>query len=279
MAGTDQGRGTPLPFALCCPSSSNRAFDDAAPDGGKLRDGVLLCAAYQSGECATKGDACADGRHRCAVLLQSGRICGGTHGAGECRVKGAIQAPESPPRTGTRAKAAPVVLRPKAKGKPEVKAMPKPNKMPQDSQLPPLKLKRMRLSLQEPKTPPPGHVVLVEPDSPQGRGAEVPQPSTPPRSRPPLVQRGEPLTAGMMGLPSAAGGHASRESSTTPTLVANPKPPATPTSWSSAALYDQDSTRKPSSRGFHRKTFVRPRRVTPWNLVRRTGRMRIDIAL
>ena len=29
----------------------------------------------------------------------------GKHGAGECRVKRAIQAPESPPRTGTRAKA------------------------------------------------------------------------------------------------------------------------------------------------------------------------------
>eukprot|EP00439_Symbiodinium_sp_Y106_P037553 s9610_g4.t1 len=119
--------------------------------GGKrlsatLRDGVLLCAAFQSGNCATRGDSCADGRHRCAVLLQSGRICGGTHGAGECRVKRAIQAPESPPRTGTRAKAAPVVLRPKAKGKgqPEVKAMPKPKKMPRDAQLPPLK--RMRLT-------------------------------------------------------------------------------------------------------------------------------------
>ena len=48
--------------------------------GGKrlsatLRDGVLLCAAYQSGECATKGNSYADGRHRCAVFLQSGRIC------------------------------------------------------------------------------------------------------------------------------------------------------------------------------------------------------------
>eukprot|EP00439_Symbiodinium_sp_Y106_P046102 s4469_g5.t2 len=68
------------------------------------------------------------------------------------------------------------------KGKPEVKAMPKPKKMPQDSQLPPLK--RMRMSPREPETPPPGHVVLVEPDLPQGRGAEIPQPSFPPRSRP-----------------------------------------------------------------------------------------------
>ena len=97
-------------------------------------------------------------------------------------MKRAIQAPESPSRTGTRTKAAPVVLRPKVKGKPEVKAMPKPKKMPQDSQLPPLK--RMRMSPREPETPPPGHVVLVEPDLPQGRGAEIPQPSFPPRSRP-----------------------------------------------------------------------------------------------
>ena len=44
--------------------------------GGKrlsatLRDGVLLCAAFQSGNCATRSDSC----DRCAVLLQSGRIC------------------------------------------------------------------------------------------------------------------------------------------------------------------------------------------------------------
>ena len=102
-------------------------------------------------------------------------------------MKRAIQAPESPPRTGTRAKAAPVVLRPKAKGKgqPEVKAMPKPKKMPRDAQLPPLK--RMRLTPREPETPPAHEeteVVLVEPDLPQGRGAEIPQPSTLPRRRP-----------------------------------------------------------------------------------------------
>ncbi|CAE7222905.1 unnamed protein product [Symbiodinium sp. CCMP2592] len=79
--------------------------------GGKrlsatLRDGVQLCAAFQSGQCQHGGDECASGRHRCAIL-QSGRVCGGTQRS--------VAAPESPPRTGTRAKAAAVVLKPKAK--------------------------------------------------------------------------------------------------------------------------------------------------------------------
>ena len=61
-------------------------------------------------------------------------------------------------------------------------------------------------------------MVLVEPNLPQWRGAEIPQPSTPPRSRPslrrhrrgdlmraPRIQRGEPLATGAMIAPSAAG--------------------------------------------------------------------------
>ncbi|CAE7812806.1 unnamed protein product [Symbiodinium sp. CCMP2592] len=97
--------------------------------GGKrlsatLRDGVQLCAAFQAGHCRHQGDECSGGRHRCAILLQSGRVCGGTHGAEVCRVKRFVKAPESPPRTGTRAKAGAVVLKPKAKTI-QVKAMPK----------------------------------------------------------------------------------------------------------------------------------------------------------
>eukprot|EP00439_Symbiodinium_sp_Y106_P011472 s10437_g1.t1 len=122
---------------------------------------------------------------------------------------------ESSPRTGTRAKAAPVVLRPKGKrkGQPAVKAMPKPKKMPRDAQLPPLKRMITRLTPRDPETPPPGHeeteVVLVEPDLLQGRGAEIPQPSTPPRRRP--QEPSMPPPRGSAASSSGSGGRARRD--------------------------------------------------------------------
>ncbi|OLP78267.1 Calcium-dependent protein kinase 2 [Symbiodinium microadriaticum] len=41
-----------------------------------LRDGKTSCAAFQRDRCIG-GDGCEAGRHRCAVMLQSGRVCGG----------------------------------------------------------------------------------------------------------------------------------------------------------------------------------------------------------
>ena len=108
-----------------------------------------------------------------------------------------------------------MVLRPKGKGKgqPAVKAMPKPKKMPRDAQLPPLKRMITRLTPRDPATPPPGHeeteVVLVEPDLLQGRGAEIPQPSTPPRRRP--QEPSMPPPRGSAASSSGSGGRARRD--------------------------------------------------------------------
>ena len=89
--------------------------------------------------------------------------------------------------------------------------MPKPKKMPRDAQLPPLK--RMRLAPREPETPPPGHeeteIVLVEPDLPQGRGAEIPQPRTFPRRRP--QEPSMPPPRGAAASSSGSGGRARRD--------------------------------------------------------------------
>ena len=51
-----------------------------------LKDGSLLCGAYQHGRCSQWENGCGAG-HRCAVLLQSGRVCGGRHTAQSCRDK------------------------------------------------------------------------------------------------------------------------------------------------------------------------------------------------
>ena len=50
----------------------------------RLRDGSLLCRDFNMGrEC----DESCGNSHKCAVLLQTGRPCGGRHGAHECRAR------------------------------------------------------------------------------------------------------------------------------------------------------------------------------------------------
>ena len=78
-----------------------------------LRDGARLCVEYQRGRCSGPSP-CPAGQHRCAILVQSGRVCGGSHPAKECRENRAVLASPSPEREGTRPKVAAVVLRPRA---------------------------------------------------------------------------------------------------------------------------------------------------------------------
>eukprot|EP00435_Cladocopium_sp_Y103_P030945 s870_g7.t1 len=47
-----------------------------------LKDGARLCTAFNTASCQ-QGDRCAD-RHLCAVVLQTGRACGGKHPAKDC---------------------------------------------------------------------------------------------------------------------------------------------------------------------------------------------------
>ena len=69
------------------------------------------------------------------MLLQSGRICGGTHGACEAGDPGPrVAAPYWHQSQGSSSGFA---SQNKGKGQPEVKAVPKPKKMRRDAQLPP----------------------------------------------------------------------------------------------------------------------------------------------
>lgn len=54
-----------------------------------LRDGKLLCGAWQSNRCTRDESACG-AAHRCAVMLKSGRVCGGKHQAMVCRDRRAL---------------------------------------------------------------------------------------------------------------------------------------------------------------------------------------------
>ena len=68
-----------------------------------LKSGEALCGAYQLKCCKLEESQCT-GQHRCAVLLKSGRICGGWHPASECWDKRAFKStdqetqPESQPK-------------------------------------------------------------------------------------------------------------------------------------------------------------------------------------
>ena len=48
-----------------------------------MKNGDPLCAAYQQGLCGREEAVCL-GKHRCAAVLKSGRVCGGHHAGGEC---------------------------------------------------------------------------------------------------------------------------------------------------------------------------------------------------
>ena len=48
-----------------------------------MKNGDPLCAAYQQGLCGRDESVCL-GKHRCAAVLRSGRVCGGAHAGGVC---------------------------------------------------------------------------------------------------------------------------------------------------------------------------------------------------
>ena len=51
-----------------------------------LRDGTLLCQAFQEGSCKSKGGTCKLGQHRCGHVTKKERVCGApNHGAVACR--------------------------------------------------------------------------------------------------------------------------------------------------------------------------------------------------
>ena len=56
-----------------------------------MKSGALLCTNYNIGSCPNDEKDC-EGRHLCAVVLQTGRACGGKHPASECWGKRAMTA-------------------------------------------------------------------------------------------------------------------------------------------------------------------------------------------
>lgn len=74
-----------------------------------LKNGMPLCSAFQMKSCPADGTTCTK-LHKCAVVLRTGRACGGSHPACECRDKRAVKAEvESPSPKPTPAKAARLV--------------------------------------------------------------------------------------------------------------------------------------------------------------------------
>ena len=75
-----------MPCTFWQETATVRSMPDAI--AGKLttaymRDGTGLCGAYQLGRCQDDSSQC-QGVHKCAIMLRTGRACGGSHPAQEC---------------------------------------------------------------------------------------------------------------------------------------------------------------------------------------------------
>ena len=60
-----------------------------------MKNGAPICGAYQTRTCHLEKEDC-PGRHACAILRQSGRVCGGGHPASECYDKKFIKVEDMP---------------------------------------------------------------------------------------------------------------------------------------------------------------------------------------
>ena len=60
-----------------------------------MKNGATICGAYQTKSCPFEKESC-PGRHACAVMRKSGRVCGGGHPACECHDKKFIKVEEMP---------------------------------------------------------------------------------------------------------------------------------------------------------------------------------------
>ena len=82
---SDMVKGDRSVVAMKMPKMVNKVL--SAQD----RCGRALCAEFQTGQCHTqRSEECAQGRHVCAILLRSGRVCGQQHMAAECWNRRAI---------------------------------------------------------------------------------------------------------------------------------------------------------------------------------------------
>ena len=80
---TDQFEESDVPTAPKMPKLSSKVLSS------KDKAGAMLCAAYQAGRCndgvsSLSGTSCAGGKHVCAIVCKSGRVCGLRHTAADC---------------------------------------------------------------------------------------------------------------------------------------------------------------------------------------------------
>ena len=81
---------TPAPRSPPEPKGSASKFVLGKPINGRpvakvMKDGTVLCQAFQSGNCKSKGQ-CPNGAHRCGNVTKKDRVCGASsHGAQACR--------------------------------------------------------------------------------------------------------------------------------------------------------------------------------------------------
>ena len=87
-SGIPSSRSTPEPVTPVKPDSNRWTLGN--PINGRqvakiLKDGTRLCQAFQHGQCKAKAN-CANGQHRCGLVLRKERACGAPgHGAAACR--------------------------------------------------------------------------------------------------------------------------------------------------------------------------------------------------
>ena len=89
-----------------------------------MRNGVPLCAAFQQQSCLLSERECS-AAHRCAIVLRTGRACGGHHAAVSCYDKRAVlQETPSEPQSVKQPSPKPAMLqsKPKPKARPRQSA-------------------------------------------------------------------------------------------------------------------------------------------------------------
>ena len=79
---------TSTPYSPPEPKASPSKFALGKPIN-VMKDGTVLCQAFQSGNCKAKGQ-CPNGAHRCGNVTKKDRVCGASssHGAHACRAQG-----------------------------------------------------------------------------------------------------------------------------------------------------------------------------------------------
>ena len=120
-----------------------------------LRDGQQLCGPYQVGACTHASEDDCPAVHRCAIVLRTGRVCGGRHPGNSCWDRRALMVADLPvlPETSPQQGGDPARVRPSsAKARPSSKQRSQP---PPEPEVPP---SRKRMAPPEPAGPPPTRV-------------------------------------------------------------------------------------------------------------------------